>query len=109
MSVDVVAGQTVSEVCPSLPQLLGRGVCCSEGAAVWRDLLLARCQGAQPQLSHHLAQGEVPVLRPLRGGVLLTSIMILGDGGQLCVEVGDPVLGISEGGQPHRLLRRTTG
>ena len=104
VSVGVVAGQTISEVCPGLPQVLGRGVCCSEGATVWRDLLLPRCRGAQSQLSHHLTQGEVPVLRPLQGGVLLTSIMILGDGGQLCVEVGDPVLGISEGGHPHRLL-----
>ena len=106
MAVEV-AGQAVGEVRPGLPQVLGGGVGGREGAAVGGDLLLAPGRGVEAQLSHDLTQGDVPVLRPLRGCGLPASILILDDGGQLCVEIWDAGLGValSDPPQPLRFLR----
>ena len=101
-----MVGQTVGEVRPGLPQVLGCGVGGREGAAVRRDLLLLP-RSVEAQLPHHLAQGDVPVLLPLRDCGLPASILILDDGGQLGVEIRDAGLAVALRDPPltQRFLR----
>ena len=98
MAVEV-AGQTVGEVRPGLPQVLGCGVGGREGAAVRGDLLLVP-RGVEAQLAHHLTQGDVPVLLSLRDCGLPASILILDDGGKLGVEIRDAGLVVALSNSP---------